>query len=193
MRLLYPAFVVVLGAWQLGCQPKIGDGCNLSTDCSIRGDRLCDTSQPGGYCTILGCLGNTCPSGATCIAVDPEVPGCGYDDRRSPSRATRTVCLAECTHDSDCRFGYKCQDIRNSPWRGRPLDDGQYFNVCVVGNVSVVDDSGPMMSQAPVCTPGGPNIPPIDASVVMDSGSADSGTDAGADAGNGEAGDAASE
>src|SRR5690242_18467125 len=38
-----------------GCKPKIGDECKTSTDCSVTGDRLCDITQPSGYCTIFNC------------------------------------------------------------------------------------------------------------------------------------------
>ena len=55
------ALVLAALALVTGCQPKIGDACNTSTDCSTQGDRLCDTTQPGGYCTIFNCEPNTCP------------------------------------------------------------------------------------------------------------------------------------
>ena len=38
-----------------GCSAEIGDDCSNSTDCSSTGDRLCDTTQPGGYCTLFNC------------------------------------------------------------------------------------------------------------------------------------------
>lgn len=197
MRRYWPAIAAILAS--LGCQPKIGDACNLSTDCSIQGDRICDTSMPSGYCTILQCRGNFCPSGSTCVAIDPKVPGCGYDDRRSPSRSTRSLCLAECQQDSDCRFGYRCQDIRQAPWHGQPLDDGLFFKVCIVGDAT--PDSGTdgaiiSKDEPPVCRPGGPEIPPIDASEASSPMIDDAGTDAdaadAADAGS-EAGDAATD
>src|SRR4051794_40702327 len=46
------------------CTPSIGDKCVLSTDCSTRGDRLCDTAQPDGYCTQFNCAKNSCPDEA---------------------------------------------------------------------------------------------------------------------------------
>src|SRR4051812_10031586 len=55
--LLAAAFIGILA----GCTPSIGDKCVLSTDCSTRGDRLCDTSQPDGYCTQFNCSKNGCP------------------------------------------------------------------------------------------------------------------------------------
>src|SRR5688572_5473529 len=78
----------------LACTPEIGDKCILSTDCSIRGDRLCDNSQPEGYCTIFNCAGNLCPKNAACVLFNPAVQGCGFDDRASPPRTGRTVCMA---------------------------------------------------------------------------------------------------
>ena len=95
-----------------------------------------------------------------------------------------------CNSDSDCRIGYHCHDIRNSPWRARPLDDGPFRHVCVVGNETqtMTVDAG----EALVCKPGGPDVPPI---VVPEAG-ADAGADANADAADaddGEAGDASSE
>jgi hypothetical protein len=188
---------ILTAAAELGCQPSIGDPCVQSTDCSIRGDRLCDTSQPGGYCTVLQCLGNTCPSGASCVALNPAVPGCSYDDRRSPSRSTYSRCLKQCNSNSDCRYGYSCQDIRESPWNGRPLDNGIpgqttiFFKMCVVGMPD--DASTTVTNQPPVCQPGGPVQTPIDGGpdAASDAGS-EAGSEAGADAGN-EAGDAATD
>ena len=47
--LLLLAFVGA-SATAAGCKPRIGDDCQISTDCSASGDRLCDISAPGGYC-----------------------------------------------------------------------------------------------------------------------------------------------
>src|SRR5690606_30353355 len=63
-----------------GCQAKIGDECLRSTDCSIRGERICDlshrvneqgvvTSRGQGECTIEGCGRGSCPKEAACIKV----------------------------------------------------------------------------------------------------------------------------
>ncbi len=64
-----------------GCKAKIGDACQRSTDCSIRGDRSCDLSHrvtkagiesPGagaGECTIEGCGADSCPKEAECVKV----------------------------------------------------------------------------------------------------------------------------
>jgi hypothetical protein len=53
------------------CGHSVGDSCLLSTDCSAAGDRTCDLSQPGGYCTIEGCDDKSCPSEAICVRFFP--------------------------------------------------------------------------------------------------------------------------
>jgi len=54
-----------------GCKRQIGDDCKTATDCDPSGTRACDLSQPGGYCTIMGCDETSCPSEATCIRYFP--------------------------------------------------------------------------------------------------------------------------
>lgn len=60
------------------CQAEIGDACLRSTDCSLRGERICDlshrvndvgvpTPSGRGECTIDGCGRGTCPDEAKCI------------------------------------------------------------------------------------------------------------------------------
>jgi hypothetical protein len=187
-RVLLLCLLIVSSGWAMGCTPSIGDKCVLSTDCSIRGDRLCDTAQPGGYCTIFGCRGNLCPDEAACVLFNAAVQGCGYDDRQN-SRTGRTFCMAQCHTDSDCRGGYICADPRKTPWSAVILDDDQTQKVCIVtpdtGESSV---GGPAtlasMPDAAVCQPAAPDLG------TTGSG-ADAGTDAadaGADAGAGDAG-----
>ncbi|HVV53620.1 MAG TPA: hypothetical protein VHO06_28450 [Polyangia bacterium] len=53
------------------CGKQIGDDCQTAADCDPNGGRICDISQPGGYCTILGCDETTCPSEAACIRYFP--------------------------------------------------------------------------------------------------------------------------
>lgn len=53
------------------CGRKIGDTCQTAADCDPNGGRICDLSQPGGYCTILGCNETSCPSEATCVRYFP--------------------------------------------------------------------------------------------------------------------------
>ena len=80
-----------------GCKPQVGDSCKLSTDCSVTGDRLCDTSQPDGYCTIFNCEPDTCPGDSVCVQFHP-----------SSLRFQRRFCVASCGNPSDCRPGYAC-------------------------------------------------------------------------------------
>ena len=107
-----------------GCTPQIGDKCVLNTDCSATGTRQCDTSLPGGYCTIFNCGPNTCPDQSACYLFHAEIQGCPYDDRE-PSRTGHTFCMKDCAHDSDCRSGYICSDLRVPPWNAILLDDNQ--------------------------------------------------------------------
>lgn len=83
----------------VGCAPEIGDDCTTSADCSVNGDRVCDVSQPSGYCTIQGCDGDTCPDEGVCV-----------EWRGDPERTRETWCMATCSDDGDCREddGYKC-------------------------------------------------------------------------------------
>jgi hypothetical protein len=174
-----------------GCTPSIGDKCVLSTDCSIRGDRLCDTSQPDGYCTIFNCRGNLCPDEAACVLFNAAVQGCGYSDR-APSRTGRTFCMAQCHSNSDCRDRYICAYPRQGPWNAVILDDDQTQKVCIVppetGQLGV---GGPNVVDAAVCqSPSVPNASLADGGVdaAADAGAPDAGTDA-ADASSDAAGD----
>jgi hypothetical protein len=100
---------MALVSTSVGCTPKVGDSCDTAVDCSTLGDRLCDTNQPGGYCTIFNCEPDGCPDEAACVAFDIELdPACGpLDDARAP-RFGRTFCMRVCEADSECRSGYKC-------------------------------------------------------------------------------------
>jgi len=96
-----------------GCKPKIGDDCKISTDCSAAGDRLCDITAPGGYCTVYNCEPTTCPvDESLCVEFGADrSPVKQCEDRQSPSPYGRAFCMATCSHDSDCRSGYECVDL----------------------------------------------------------------------------------
>jgi hypothetical protein len=193
------AFRVCLGllAVLTACRPEIGDKCQVSTDCSVRGDRLCDTSQPGGYCTQFNCRANSCPDQAGCVLFNAAIPGCGYDDRSGPfgSRVARGSCIARCGSNSDCRTedGYVCADPRQPPWRALVLDDDQSIKVCLVIPVEGLEGGAPVAAgTAPVCGPAAPIPPAIDAgpAKIYDAGGPpplvqDAATDAKLDAGDG--------
>lgn len=113
-----------------GCGSEIGDGCTLSTDCSPRGDRICDTTAPGGYCTVAGCDFDSCPGEAVCVRFfsvvmtnlecDPREEDFSTDDCTSdeictiagycaPLTAETRYCMRTCSSDSDCRERYECR------------------------------------------------------------------------------------
>lgn len=172
------ALALVLGAVAIaGCAPKIGDKCVLSTDCSTRGDRLCDTSQPEGYCTQFNCRGNDCPDQAACVLFDSALPGCGYDDRSGPggARTSRAFCSARCKVDGDCRGGYVCVDPRRPPWNAVIIDDDQTQLTCLVKPIGWDEGASYSSSQtqAPVCGPVAPDVPAIDASAPTSDAGAD--------------------
>jgi hypothetical protein len=112
LRRLLPLLLglLLVGAGALGCKPQVGDSCKLSTDCSVSGDRLCDTSQPDGYCTIFNCEPDTCPGESICVEFHP-----------SSSRLKRRFCLASCVANADCRPGYACTHL--TVWPDAPTPD----------------------------------------------------------------------
>lgn len=46
----------------------IGASCSNNDECSEVGQRCLDFK--GGYCGIMGCSANTCPSGSLCVTAD---------------------------------------------------------------------------------------------------------------------------
>ena len=178
------------------CTPEIGDKCQVSTDCSVRGDRLCDVSQPGGYCTQLNCRGNGCADEASCVLFNSAVPGCGYDDRSGPfgSRVARSFCMAQCESNGDCRDGYACVDPRTAPWNAVILDDNQNKRSCLPTPLEGLDGGATStpaersVCEAPVFDAGpieaaAPSVQPYDAATPLfptDAGTpADAATDGG--------------
>jgi hypothetical protein len=105
------AVVLALLVSSSGCRPEIGDECVGSADCSQQGDRLCDTSQPDGYCTVFNCEPDQCPDEAVCVGfgleLDPACTEVTTVDPRWP-RFERTFCMFACEEDGDCRDGYRC-------------------------------------------------------------------------------------
>lgn len=155
-------WVLPLAVLLLGCPPKIGKKCSISTDCSQLGDRLCDTNQPEGYCTIFNCEPDTCPE-SICVGFDPSLdPACkSADDGRWP-RFQRTFCMKACSEDSDCRDGYECIDLSLPQYqisrRAEVVDigaaDGGFgFGVCMV-KATGASDAGVMSTDADAGIPG---------------------------------------
>lgn len=141
-----------------GCLPKIGDPCGSSIDCSQRGERLCDTTQPGGYCTIFSCEPDSCPDNAACVAFNHVIdPACGTTTDGTSPRFERTFCMAPCNEKADCRDGYDCLPIEGT---GRLVIDKKEprDKVCVVQvTVQSADETGGI---PPVCAPGQPGVLP---------------------------------
>jgi hypothetical protein len=161
---LAPLALAALASLLLGCAPKIGDHCTLNTDCGSSGSLVCDTSLPNGYCTQFNCTPDVCQNSAACVALETAPPGCPYDDYHAPSRTTRTFCLAQCHHDSDCRQSdsYSCQDPRQSPYGGAIIDDVQSQRVCLP-NFSMTmstqrDAEVGALPEGSVCSVSGPAI-----------------------------------
>src|SRR5262249_52418622 len=97
MRWAFVAFAALASA----CGHFIGDGCNSNVDCSPAGDRFCDTSSRGGYCTVEGCDVHTCPDGEPCVrffTVLPEEP-CQYNSTQ-PGLSTGCRADERCVPDA---------------------------------------------------------------------------------------------
>ena len=153
--------LLTLGALAFaGCGKEIGDPCNLSTDCSPNGDRLCDPdpSSPGGYCTVLGCDVSTCPDEAVCVrfftgnftnkscTADNASTNCSLDELCAvsghcvPRSSEIRYCMLKCDNDGDCRGGYECrtfelmQEHGGQPLLppGTPVDEQHAPKFCAV-------------------------------------------------------------
>lgn len=176
---------MVLAAWAglCACQPEIGDSCSNASDCSVQEQRTCDTTYPGGYCTLLGCDANTCPEEAACVAFQSVVsvaPECASFQARP--RLQRRVCMRACSGDDDCRGGYRCVDLsRSNPWGATVVDEGARGKVCTLPPPpEPVGDSAVCAAAPPLAPP-----PPLDAGNGAGNGAGnDSGNDSGRDAGN---------
>jgi len=144
LRRLVWLVAAVLLALVAGCAPKIGDKCTVSTDCSVSGDRLCDSTQPGGYCTVFNCEPNACPDDSLCVAFNE--PTCTAPAQSV--RFTRTFCMASCESDGDCRAGYTCLDVTTDQVR-QVLDlNPATRRICTVAPAPP-PEAGVSMSAAP--------------------------------------------
>ncbi len=105
-------------------------------DCSQAGDRLCDITQPGGYCTVYNCEPGACPSESACVAFDAQLsPLAECRDFNGLSRFERSFCMLNCDSDSECRAGYVCADLASEENRARYnaliIDSDRGNKVCV--------------------------------------------------------------
>ena len=111
MKRLIPILLLIPALY--ACGAEIGDDCTYDVDCSTGQDRYCDSSQPGGYCLIIGCGPDECPAEASCVNfVSPCPTGDGYEDGANcsliESTRERTYCMKHCKSDGDCRDKYRC-------------------------------------------------------------------------------------
>jgi hypothetical protein len=96
-----------LACWAGACSRGIGDECETALRCSSSGTRLCDLTQPHGYCTLAGCDVATCPSESVCVRFWPKAPA---DHPQDADRLGTNYCMRKCDDHSDCRDdqGYGC-------------------------------------------------------------------------------------
>jgi hypothetical protein len=122
---------VLLALTLAACGNQIGDECSINSECSPSGDRICDTTSPGGYCTIFGCDFDTCPEDSVCVRFfsigetnlpcDPATEDISTDDCTPqelctlggscvPRSAESRWCMRTCDDSGDCRDKYECRD-----------------------------------------------------------------------------------
>jgi hypothetical protein len=147
------------------CGSEIGDDCSVSNDCSSNGDRFCDTSSEGGYCTIIGCDVRSCPEESICVRFftdvesnrvcdaateDRAADACSADELCTiggscvPRGAEIRFCMRSCSSDGDCRDGYECRDAalmkehggEPVPPAGETLDDDP-ARFCAAAPISI--------------------------------------------------------
>ena len=75
MRPLVAVFAALALLSVAGCGHNVGDSCRVNVDCDPLGQRVCDISAPGGYCTIEGCDSTSCPDEAVCVRFFQPIPG----------------------------------------------------------------------------------------------------------------------
>ena len=171
------AVFAVLAFAASGCTPAIGDACSYATECSATGTRACDTTQPGGYCTVNDCNRRSCPANSVCILFGAREPGCPTIDFATP-RLARTSCMAACLTGVDCRAGYVCASPVGLPWAGSALDDDPLARVCLAASSGPAPVTSPIDAAVsidgagaadagvlPVCSPAGPDVPAVDAPI----------------------------
>jgi hypothetical protein len=158
------ALLVALSA----CTPKIGNECSVSFDCSTLGDRLCDTTLPGGYCTQFGCQPDGCPSEAACIVFRSKLdPACGTSADGKNGRFSQTFCMLTCDEAGDCREGYACEApaSRDAQLLDAKKENPAALKICVPTATPV-----PPPDEAPgICFPG--TAPPLLPTTASASGS----------------------
>jgi hypothetical protein len=142
------------------CGKKIGDACQVPSDCSSDNDRKCDLTAPDGYCTIAGCDFATCPSEAVCVRFYPGSDDsahcqgqadCAFDEictvgERCAQRTSELrFCMLMCQGDGDCRDGYECRNKAVMMIHGgEPVPDP--------ARPSAMSDFQPFCAQRKICS-----------------------------------------
>jgi hypothetical protein len=137
-RSIVLALLALLGL--AACQAKIGAECLRSTDCSIRGERICDLSHRvndqgvvaasgKGECTIEGCGRDSCPKEAACIKVyGSDFLSVACDPERED---VATVCDLERLGEAGCEARGCVPSIEAGTWTCPPRDDCEARQVCL--------------------------------------------------------------
>ena len=101
----FAALLLAAACLSGACQRGIGDACDTALRCSTSGTRVCDLTQPKGYCTLPGCDVGTCPSESVCVRFWPRV-----ERPEDADRLGMNYCMRKCDERSDCRDdeGYDC-------------------------------------------------------------------------------------
>jgi hypothetical protein len=132
------ALLALLGP--AACQAKIGEECLRSTDCSIRGERICDlshrvndqgvvTPSGKGECTIDGCGSDSCPKEAACIKVyGSDFLSVACDPERED---LATACDVEQLGEAVCEARGCVPSIEEGTWTCPPRDDCEARQVCL--------------------------------------------------------------
>lgn len=93
------ALALALAVAAGGCAAQVGDACKHNQDCGDQ--RICDVSQPEGYCTVQGCTQEECPTESICVEFSTR----------------ERFCMRACEVDTDCRDGYFCvQGVGPAPF-----------------------------------------------------------------------------
>jgi hypothetical protein len=105
------------------CSRGIGDSCESALLCSASATRLCDMTQPGGYCTLAGCQEGSCPSESTCVTFWQDTARSDIDR----NRLSVNYCMRKCDERSDCRDsdGYDCLSGKDFGYHGEATVEGQ--------------------------------------------------------------------
>ena len=101
--------ILLVGLLAPACGKKIGEGCRTNIDCAQDGSRICDLSQPGGYCTEDGCDDSSCPSESICVRFfDQKYPTgeCSLPPGTSPG--TAGTCNIPPDTADQCRTSGQC-------------------------------------------------------------------------------------